>query len=166
MPTAFCSLDDAYGDWGKTVRKYNAEQAKPKETEKTEKDTSALNAYNGSEGMSDIRSFCPNCQNCLNANNKLQQAIIEQNIWPRPRWIPQYPQAYESYDPYNRYWMNHWQNGIQRREDFGGPIGSLFNIEHFGNLNNTEGLLQIILVILVILFIIQLFEIIFKLSSN
>jgi hypothetical protein len=99
----------------------------------------------------DIRSFCPNCSNCLNANNILQQKIIDQNIWPRPRWIPQYPDAYENYDPYDRYWMN---NNVSR-------------VEHFGNAsiqdpNKVENLLQLILIVLIALFVLQAIDMILK----
>ncbi len=188
MPTAFCALDEAYGQWGKKIRKANA-QAANQTSKKTGPNNesgnqdqnngsgsgsgstslSSLNVYNGSSS-NDPRSFCPNCHNCLDANNRLQQSIIEQNIWPRPRWVPQNPQAYEAHDPYNRYWMDNWSP--QRRENYGrenfGMPGSLFNIERFGNLNlnNSEGLLQLILFILIALFVIQLFEMIFKLGGS
>jgi hypothetical protein len=108
-----------------------------------------------------MRSFCPNCQNCVEANDVLQQRIIEQNIWPRPRWTPQFPNAYTAFDPFNRYWMNNVpQSHI---EEFGNVMnGGIF--ENFGKPNgnvngiNTETLLQIILFILIALFIIQLIE--------
>ena len=70
----------------------------------------------------------PNCKNCLNANNNLQQQIIDQNIWPRPRWVPQNPTAYESYDPYNRYWMNNVPQDT--REDFGNVYSRTDNLLH------------------------------------
>ena len=169
MPPAFCALDQAYGNWGKP-KESKPEPPVKDNSQKTS--LSALNVYNGNEGMGDVRSFCPNCNNCLNANNMLQQKIIEQNIWPRPRWIPQSPHAYEPHDPYNRYWMDTYSP--QRREEFhggresfgSGKFGSLFNIERFGNMNNSEGLLQLILFILIALFVIQLFEMIFRLSGS
>lgn len=143
MPTAYCNLEDAYGpDWGKQ------KQTKPvKPVEKN-----VLNAVNGSETANDTRSFCPNCKNCLDKNNTLQQQIIDQNISPRPRWIPQYPSAYEIYDPYNRYWTN-FQNQSTK--------------EYFGSDKESkiENMLNFILFILVALFLIQLIEMITKLSN-
>lgn len=174
MPTAFCALEDAYGDWGKKPVKSKEDSAKNINTNKNNNDKEIVkkeweNSYSGSENANDIRSFCPNCQNCLNANNMLQQKIIEQNIWPRPRWIPQNPTAYEMHDPYNRYWMDHSQNQ-NHREDFGNinhSFGSPFNLERFGNeVSRSEGLLQLILFVLVCLFIIQLFEMIFRMTGK
>lgn len=190
MPTpAFCALEDVYADWD--FKKPNqtpnilqpqsnqghgdsqtgqypqlhpvqkpASQPAFQQSIQEDEDTSYVSNNNG------LRSFCPNCQNCVKANDVLQQRIIEQNIWPRPRWEPQYPHAYSAYDPFNRYWMNNVPqdhiSGINGREDFGnmGGMGGVF--EHFGqgktNNLSTETLLQIILFILIALFIIQLVE--------
>lgn len=152
MPTTFCALDEAYGNWGKEIRKQNVDIVQ-KETIENNTTTSNdqktslkdLNVY------SDNRSFCPNCQNCIDANNIFQQKVIEQNIWPRPRWTPQIPTAYDSFDPYNRYWMN--TNNVQEKEEFS-------NI----NNNSSQGLLQLILFVLVALFIIQFIEMIYKMT--
>jgi hypothetical protein len=140
-----------------------------------------MNVYSGSENSNDLRSFCPNCKNCLNANNMVQQKIIDQTIWPRPSWIPQNPTAYETYDPYNRYWMNNYEQqapGNNGREDFGREDFGNFGREDFGNFgrenfgnanlfsnNRSDGLLQLILFVLVALFIIQLFEMIFRMAN-
>jgi len=121
-----------------------------------------------------LRTFCPNCQNCLNANDVLQQKIVEVNTWPRPRWTPQYPNAYVPFDPFNRYWMNNVPSS--HIEEFGNVNmygGNMYGggnmYEHFGqgqgkgsgNMSgnmSTETLLQVILFILIALFIIQLVE--------
>jgi hypothetical protein len=169
MPTAFCALEDVYSDWNfkkpeqiPVVLQPNNEQNHPSlkplprqqnvgpfQKDMEEQDDYIPNNYG-------LKSFCPNCNNCIRANDVLQQRIIEQNIWPRPRWTPQYPQAYVPFDPYNRYWMNNVpQNHTNGREDF----GNIF--ENFGTKSSkldTETLLQVILFILVALFVIQLVE--------
>jgi hypothetical protein len=166
MPTpAFCALDEAYKDWtfgpGKKqfLSKSQPDQNSQQNNQKESADDLNFNSYSGSEAKSDIRTFCPNCQNCLQANDVLQQRIIEQNIWPRPRWVPQYPNAYTSYDPFNRYWANNPNNSIgqnfDRREDFGNFQDA---IEKFTSGNNTESILLITLFILIALFLIQLVE--------
>jgi hypothetical protein len=117
MPTpAFCAIDDVYGQL------FN----KKKNENTVNNNTSKV---------------CPNCEGCIGANNYIQQQVLNQNLWPRPRWVPQGPSAYESYDPYNRYWMN-----IK---------------EEFGNLGDGGGVLQLILFVLIVLFVIQLFELLF-----
>jgi hypothetical protein len=200
MPTPYgCALEEVYSDWnfkkpdtlntqtpGPTNQQLHPQlhpaqhpvqqPAQPSQNAfQKEEDTSYIPNNNG------IRTFCPNCQTCLNANDVLQQRIIETAIWPRPRWTPQYPNAYVPYDPFNRYWMNNVPES--QREEFAnvipggtpfltnsGPFPNMFaNVyENFGNaggsetgggLNvNTEVLLQVILFILIALFIIQLVE--------
>lgn len=178
MPTpAFCALEDAYGSWGKAknidssskngINQTQGQQQQQGQHQQQQDhqhqqqghqhqqqmhDSNPFVSNNQSFG-GDIRSFCPNCSNCLNANNILQQKIIDQNIWPRPRWIPQYPDAYENYDPYDRYWMN---NNVSR-------------VEHFGNTsiqgqdpNKVENLLQLILIVLIALFVLQAIDMILK----
>ncbi len=188
MPTAYCNLEDAYGsNWAKKNTQANQTstnqesnrstlpQLQPvKQKEIADKESNYLNTVNGSENANDIRSFCPNCKNCLNKNDALQQQIINQNISPRPRWIPQYPNAYEVYDPYNRYWSSAQEQS--NREYFGNYInqagaynnGGAHNgvIEYFSNGSKVENLLNLILFVLVALFLIQLIEMIIKLSSK
>lgn len=166
MPTpSFCSLEDAYSDWNSnktTVNQihnnfHNHPSLKPLPKEDSKQDTIQDNIQNNeyNEYNSELKNICPNCNNCLNKNNALQQKIIEQNIWPRPRWEPQYPNAYIPHDPFNRYWMNNVpQNNI---EEFAN-IYENFNSGIKYNNSNTEALLQIILFILIALFIIQLIE--------
>lgn len=168
MPTIpFCSLDDVYADWNfkkpnqvPQLRKFGEPEPEPghepdhkpiiqrqQKVQEQEQEDVYLPSNNG------LNSFCPNCQNCVRANDVLQQRIIEQNIWPRPRWEPQYPHAYTPYDPFNRYWMNNVpQSHISGREDFGN--GGIFESPK----GNTETLLQLILFILIALFVIQLVE--------
>lgn len=164
MPTAYCNLEDAYGsNWGSNKTNQGSRSALPQlqPVKQIADDKSALNAVNGSETANDIRSFCPNCKNCLNKNDSLQQQIINQNISPRPRWIPQYPNAYEVYDPYNRYWSNAQEQS--NREYFGNEAGV---VEYFNNGSKVENLLSLILFVLVSLFLIQLIEMIVKSASQ
>ena len=188
MPTpAYCSLDAAYGNWNYDkpsksmqlpnlnpnqsqipsnskngyIGNMNIPQLTPISNSYKSKEEENLNALDGSETQGDIRSFCPNCNSCLKANDVLQQRIIEQNIYPRPQWVPQYPQAWVPYDPYNRYWAN--TTPVSSREDFGNGMGGM----SMGGMNTSpETLLQIILFILVALFIIQLVECIYTKSSE
>ncbi len=183
MPTpSFCALEEVYSDWNfkKPVAPPNLLQpnnqgqnlrppAQPvqqphqypqlhpiqrqdnqNEAFQQDEDTAYVPNNNG------LRSFCPNCQNCTQANDVLQQRIIEQNIWPRPRWTPQYPNAYVPYDPFNRYWMNNVPQS--HREDFGNVFENFGKGSGNGNNMSTETLLQVILFILIALFIIQLIE--------
>ncbi len=143
MPTAFCSLEDAYGDWNRKPQQQNNQQQNNKQSDENNINVKFENMSN------DIRNFCPNCKSCLNANNDLQQKIINQTIWPRPRWVPQTPDAYIPHDPYNRYWTNVYP--LNGREDFGNGNGN--------NNVNVDSLLRVILFVLSILFIVQIVEI-------
>jgi len=154
MPTVpFCALDDVYADWGfkkpNTTQQLQMTQQVHPSLQPVQKESDDEYTPKGS----DLRNFCPNCNGCVKANDVLQQRIIEQNIWPRPRWTPQNPHSYVPYDPFNRYWMNNVPPS--HREDFG-------MFENFGipgkNGVSTELLLQIILFILIALFVIQLVE--------
>jgi len=181
MPTpAFSALSDVYADWSYDTipakpMSFRTPNLNPNQSQipknqqqgylsmnlpnlspvpQQDPSSPSYNAMDGSETDGDIRSFCPNCSSALKANDILQQRIIEQNIWPRPQWVPQYPQAWVPYDPYNRYWAN--TTPVSTREDFG-------NIDFFGNMSSSpQTLLQIILFILVALFIIQLVECIYS----
>ena len=145
---AFCALDQAYGDWSfDKPKKPQTQKSDIKNVPSTKETNNDLNVYDPSVVKNDIRSFCPNCNSCLKANDVLQQRIIEQNIWPRPVWVPQYPHAYVPYDPYQRYWANNAP--MSQREDFGNSNEIL---------KNPNTLLQIILYILIALFVIQLIE--------
>jgi hypothetical protein len=164
MPPAFCALSDVYSDWNFDKTKQQQQQQQRIEEKRPQiqpvaqpnksKEEENLNVYDSSETQNDIRSFCPNCKNCLKANDILQQRIIEQTIWPRPQWVPQYPDAYIPYDPYNRYWSQ--TQPLSQREDFGNTFEELTNIRQ-----SPDNLLQILLLILIALFIIQLVEIIY-----
>ena len=175
-----CALDLAYADWNFTqpnsnnkkmqnvqnnqndqkmqnVQNNQKTQIMPRpqlHSVNTEYQNNTFDFYDSNETKKNIKSFCPNCQNCLKANDVLQQRILEQTIYPRPAWIPQYPQAFVPYDPYNRYWTNVQPN--IGREDFGNfdPFGT----EYFGKKSNIKTILQVILVILIALFIIQLVD--------
>jgi len=171
---AYCSLEQAYGNWNygnkqqpqqpQQQSRLNQQIPRQQENNNNNVNNNNNNVNNNNNNVNNNNSdsnrfngFCPNCVNCLNANNILQQRILEQTIWPRPRWIPQYPDAYEQYDPYNRYWMN---NSIQTgREEFG-------NGGDYGHPNNyytsikPGTLLDIILLIIITLIILQFVEII------
>lgn len=165
MPTpAFCALNEVYADWNNDYNGYLGSQAVYNRTTDYKRNTSNSDIINNNTSnkeysnnnlehgvtnnrssyeSSDIRSFCPNCTNCLNKNDQLQQQIIQQNVWPRPRWTPQsYPEPYSSFDPFNRYWY---------RENFE-------NRENFGNNISDETLLQVVLFLLISLFIIQIID--------
>jgi hypothetical protein len=110
-----------------------------------------------------LKSFCPNCHDVIRANNILQQKIVEQNIWPRPRWIPQNPGAYEQWDPYNRYFS---QNQFSERLPPWSRENNYNNHkEYFSQssnnpmlLTNTDQIVQLILIVIVVLFVLQLIE--------
>ena len=176
MPTAFCSLEDAYGgNWTKPSNNNLRREVPNNVSQKREEitDKPVIPEQNSNQGTSeahvpnansntnintnfdtnnDIRSFCPNCASCKKANDVLQQKIINQTIWPRPQWIPQVPNAYIQHDPYNRYWAN--VNQIDQREDFGNNL--------FDKNDSTDILLKVVIFMLLILFIVQLVDIIFK----
>lgn len=167
MPTAFCSLEDAYGDWNRPMSQLgggipNVRQTqqpekpeKPVQTEQEKPNNSTIDTkFENMNG--DIRNFCPNCKSCIKANDELQQKIINQVIWPRPRWIPQTPDAYVPYDPYNRYWTNMYPMGT--REDFGSshPYSMYFQND------NVSFLLNVVIFILSVLLIIHIVEFFMK----
>jgi hypothetical protein len=174
MPTAFCSLNEAYGDsWAqnnsqnktpsamkptmKPIIKQNLQFSQEQPKNVVMKDSDSESESVSDQNTAYQKTFCPNCQNCLGANNDFQQKVINQTIWPRPRWEPQYPTAYVQNDPYNRYWTQNLPQNY--REEFGNVF------ENFGSRNNnidTKTILQIILLILVILFFIQLFQCFYK----
>ena len=175
MPTPYgCALDDAYANWGFKQPNTDIKQTlhshpslKPHQQDNHQQDNHKQEKVvnNHFEMQQDnhqdvyltkdtnIRNFCPNCQNCLNANDVLQQRIIEQTIYPRPRWEPQNPHAYTPYDPFNRYWLNNV--APTHREDFGNVWE---NFDKGKNNMTTQTLLQVILFILIALFVIQLVE--------
>lgn len=168
MPTSpFCALDQAYGTWDNDeIKNKNRNdrnvsqqpqpqpppQPQPNQPSQSPKPPSDINVSYDSGG--DIRSFCPNCKNCLNKNDSLQQKVIDQNIWPRVRWIPQDPQSYIPFDPYNRYWAN--TNQISGREDFGNSYDTIKKSDI------VEILLKITIFVVAVLFIILLADTIFK----
>ncbi len=159
MPTAYCNLDQAFGEWDNDEiknRNKNKQQQQqvPKQEQQPEKQKSEENININFDNGNDIRSFCPNCKNCLDKNDEFQQKVIDTNVWPLPRWYPQVPQSYVPFDPYNRYWGNvRSSNG---REDFGNQYDT------FKRTDNTEILLKITIYIVAVLFIIFLVDILFK----
>ena len=182
MPTVpgCASINEVYGDdFGK--RSVNPVQAfkrtqvyenkqnenKPSKPQNSQKPQNAQANYEpGADNeintnktpVNDIRSFCPNCKNCLDRNNQFQQQVIEQNIWPRPRWEPQYPSEYHSYDPYNRYWSSYPE--FSMRENFGNPTDS------GKNSIDKDFILNVILIVLIAVFIAQFFEMVFSMTEK
>ncbi len=149
MPTPpFCALNDAYADWGpkdiKPISQFNQNYNQTQEQKQ-------LNTPPYQPPLEkNISNFCPNCNNCLRANNLLQQRVLGQIMEPKPRWIPQYyPEPYEFYDPYNRYFRDFSQNSSKNRK------------EHFTNDGQVYPYM-VILFILVLMFIIQLVELLTK----
>lgn len=91
MPTAYCSIADAYGD----------DFGKPKNFQKT------LTGPPTTGPPTKDPYHCPYCNHCNQANNVFQQKVIDQAIGPRPQWYPP-----EEVGPWRRF---------QRREYFGDP---------------------------------------------
>lgn len=155
MSPAFCALDEAYGQWNFKTPNQTQKMSLPtprigtkSQFQETDEESDFSNSRtNGNTVTNNIRTFCPNCKNCVNANDVLQQRVIEQTIYPRPRWEPQYPGAYTPYDPFNRYWANNIPQNY--REDFGNA-----------SINSVDilVLLQILIFILAALFIVQFVE--------
>jgi hypothetical protein len=166
MPTAYCNLEQAYGEWdNEEIKNKNRNishnqqnpQQGPKPVQAPEKQKSEENINVDFDKGNDIRTFCPNCKNCLDKNDALQQKVIDQVVWPKPRWQPQVPQSYAPFDPYNRYWAGvGTPNG---REDFGNPYDTSRKND------NIEILLKITIFIVAVLFIILLVDILFKNKS-
>ncbi len=163
MPTAYCNLNDIYGDtWNSSPDPNRRQLSTPTPLQQQvprqqvpQQQKKDINVE--FEPITDIKSFCPNCNDCLKRNDEFQQKVIDQTIWPRPQWVPQPPQAYDQFNPYNRYWTQ--TTGIQSREDFGNSNGSA------NNSYNIELLLKIIIFILTIMFMVQLVDIILKVKT-
>jgi hypothetical protein len=171
MPTAYCNLNDAYGDWDysndpssffkKGARNQVQNQARNHEESSSEEPNYPLAPITPAPHVPTANSVCPSCNTCLAANNKFQQQVLNQTIGPRPQWIPQNnyynnqydPVPYMTHDPFNRYWTQR-DNWIQR-ENFG-------NVEFLGSPGSvnidTKILIKILLVILITMFIVQLME--------
>ena len=154
---AYCSLDEAYGNWN---FKNNQQKQQQNNQQNNNQQYNRYNMDNQQNKDKDKdKEFCPNCVNCLNANNVLQQRILEQTIWPRPRWIPQNPNAYEEYDPYNRYWSSNTQQS--GREDFGSGHDYNYNVMYI----KPNTLLDIVSLVILTLLILQFIEIIITLCK-
>ena len=162
---AFCAIDDAYADWSYNELKDPSyrRQLQPSQSQVVNEVDDSYNQPSPSVSQPSVQNsdkgVCPNCNSCLKANNMYQQRVVDQIISPRPQWIPQSPNEYYPYDPYNRYWAN---NNL-RREDF----GNTFDKFGFGNsMSTSDLLLKIILFMLIVLFIIQFIELIYKCTKE
>lgn len=137
MPTAFCSIADAYGDdFGKTIQpKTLTAQLVPKQQEQQKQEYK-----------------CPYCNNCNQMNNQFQQKVADQIVGQRPQWYPQ-----ESSGPWRRMW----------REDFTqDPPGMAFGRREAFTQEKSESLLRVILWLLIALFTIQLVDMVVKIIST
>ena len=177
--TSFCSIADAYGsDFGMKKKP----ESSPKNDNIVQANEQRLAKYGQApEGQP---YNCPYCKNCNASNNKFQQQIVDQAIWPRPRWIPQDSGEIVG-DPYSsRYYVppgrgdlpitiNNlgqsptYMGGSRRVEHFGNNWDN--RVEYFGNSvspSNAENLLKMILWLLISLFIIQLVDMVIKMVTD
>jgi hypothetical protein len=148
MPTAYCSLNDAYGDWDNSydpsiLYRKPTGVANEQSSEEVYEESSSEEVETGLGQGQGVGPVCPSCHKCIEANNRFQQQVYNQTIAPRPQWIQTGPEPYLLHDPFNRYWS--------QREYFGNPGLSTGQID-------TKILLKVLLVILVTMFIIQMME--------
>lgn len=173
MPT-YCSLSDAYGpSWGiqsqiqnqaqkvidkaddKKLAQFQGQQNHQGPPNPHDQDQQVIARFKQADKApqgGEIKSGgCPNCDSCLKQNNGFQQQVINQAIYPRPRWIPQNNGI--PFDPYVRQFENFNNYNTPR-------------IENFVNMTttNANNLIQLVLYLLIALFIIQLFELILNLN--
>ena len=172
MPVAYCGINDAYGpDFGKKKGAATAIEKKKDEDVKVANEKRIAKYGDAPQGQ-DYK--CPHCEKCNEENKKFQQQQLNQAIWPRPRWIPEYA-AEQPWDPYSsRYYnMPFGSTGMPFApmvngpmiENFGDPWG---RVENFNGISQTsaEHLLKLILWLLVALFIIQLVDMAIKLIAS
>ena len=111
---------------------------------------------------------CPFCNNCNQRNNAFQQRVIDQAIWPRPRWIPQGVETQG--DPYaTRYFSDTSRSVAPGYPNVASRPGHSL-IEHFTDSprenfsqQGGENILRLILWLLISLFAIQLVDLVLKL---
>ena len=197
MPTSFCSIADAYGSEfgmrsqqrGSSTPPDRSGQAKLNQPQMGSQVGSQMGSQMGSQvGSAQMGSAqmgfqmggpqqpgppyeCPFCNNCNQRNNVFQQRVIDQAIWPRPRWIPQGVETQG--DPYaTRYFSDSTPLGVDRSgfasSTRRGAYPSM--IEHFTDLQREnfsqqggENILRLILWLLISLFAIQLVDLVLKL---
>jgi hypothetical protein len=116
---------------------------------------------------------CPFCKNCNQSNNAFQQRVIDQAVWPRPRWVPQGVETQG--DPYaTRYRSSASKAEPYFSENFGNVRSMQYPmIEHFTDEGGKtrenfsqqggENILRLILWLLISLFAIQLVDLVLKL---
>jgi hypothetical protein len=140
MPT-YCTINEAYGG----PFSQRAKTAKPKEDTSNSKPNEAPIVPTEPEygPMNGQKFECPTCKQCLKDNNWFQQKVINESIWPLPRWVPQQPYPIAPYDP--------WSRIFPMREHFGGS----------SNLDN-KTLLKLFWYFLIALFVINFLELIVK----
>ena len=108
---------------------------------------------------------CPFCKNCNQSNNAFQQRVIDQAVWPRPRWVPQGVETQG--DPYATRYRSFPENFgnvrsmqypmIEHFTDEGGKTRENFSQQ------GGENILRLILWLLISLFAIQLVDLVLKL---
>ena len=191
MPTSYCSIADAYGSEFGMKRRTNVVASMQNGVDRSgsvaskPKGESIPNASNEMQIANETRLAklnqpqmgnpqmgnpqmgpiyeCPFCKNCNQSNNAFQQKVIDQAIWPRPRWIPQ--GAETQGDPYATRYYDSRAFG-----SFGNPMIEHFtetesfakNRENFSQ-QGGENILRLILWLLISLFAIQLVDLVLKL---
>jgi hypothetical protein len=183
MPTSYCSIADAYGSEFGMAR--GARRAQENGTQlANETRLAKLNQPQTAQmGGSTQMGFqmggpqqpgpiyeCPFCKNCNQSNNAFQQRVIEQAIWPRPRWVPQGVETQG--DPYATRYFTQQENNSRGGYQMGNPVGYPM-VEHFTDTDakprenfsqqGGENILRLILWLLISLFAIQLVDLVLKL---
>ena len=178
--TSYCSLADAYGsDFGmkrKKEPKLGQKVSPQKEDAVIKANENRMAKYGTAPTGQEYH--CPYCQHCNSLNNKFQQNIVDQAVWPRPRWIPQQGQE-QAMDPYGtRFYhpsglpintttlgqdpMLNPPGMVAGRivEHFGSPYEG--TVEYFESVSqaNGEKMLNVVLWLLVALFVITLINMI------
>ena len=135
MPSAWCSLADAYGsDFSKPkppVQKRgtdpnvenNTKQNVEEENRMIEANEKRMAKY-GKPADGQLYK-CIHCEHCNATNNEFQQNVINQAVWPRPRWIPQSQNEVWG-DPYSSRYYNEVGGKLTNR-----PQGAI-TIENLG----------------------------------
>ena len=202
MPTSFCSIADAYGSEFGMARGANAARPAQTTKHANETRIAKLNqpqmgaaqmgaaqmgaAQMGAAQMGAAQMGfqmggpqqpgppyeCPFCNNCNQRNNAFQQRVIDQAIWPRPRWIPQGVETQG--DPYATRYFSDTSRSVASGYPMGYPnVASRPGhslIEHFTDSprenfsqQGGENILRLILWLLISLFAIQLVDLVLKL---
>ena len=182
MPTSYCSIADAYGSEFGMARGANAANParianETRIAKLNQQPQSSIGAaqtgfaqpsakfqMGGPQQPGPIYE-CPFCKNCNQSNNAFQQRVIDQAVWPRPRWVPQGVETQG--DPYATRYRSLPENFgnvrsmqypmIEHFTDEGGKTRENFSQQ------GGENILRLILWLLISLFAIQLVDLVLKL---